>query len=498
MENEIKRVLEPTDYLRKNIRYFIEAFVSYYGEEDREFIERKIANTHLMMYQTNDDLQYRLDSLTEKYGDSFYEDEKYKKYFEYAQKNKILNSELQAKYEREFAKRIIHYFPDNVQRLLKKYVESNMSLLKFIIANNCIELETLIGYLDQISIYEYFTPEMEEKLKNPQLSIFERNTILKNRKNYLNAIGIYRGRELSNYKGFEKYYPTQEMVSEILKAKEELYNAYISEYSLNKYPNNVYIEESNKLGLMIDNRLSIAQAEFREEATCLIPNYRIMNDKIELFPEMLMYIGIDHAERDASIIHELNHVLELHIQNIKNNNIETISGWDQFSINIEDANYIKMANQKSLRKYERFSEVINDLLALEISDILKQTKGSLFSIQNDDYKIESDYLNQEYIVKDFFETYKKEIISSRRNGNINIIFDAVGKENFDALNEIVKEDNETFSWTERLVLKEHIKNNVDSTLVNKYNDFINRRDAILEKMNTHYQKNLVSQKGKQK
>ena len=174
---------------------------------------------------------------------------------------------------------------------------------------------------------------------------------------------------------------------------------------------------------MIDNRLSIAQAEFREEATCLIPNYRIMNDKIELFPEMLMYIGIDHAERDASIIHELNHVLELHIQNIKNNNIETISGWDQFSINIEDANYIKMANQKSLRKYERFSEVINDLLALEISDILKQTKGSLFSIQNDDYKIESDYLNQEYIVKDFFETYKKEIISSRRNGNINIIFD---------------------------------------------------------------------------
>ncbi len=491
MENEIKRVLEPTDYLRKNIRYFMEAFVYYYGEEDREFIERKIANTHLMMYQTNDDLQFRLDSLTEKYGNSFCEDEKYKKYFEDVQNNKKLKSELQAKYEREFAKRIIHYFPDNIQRLLNKYMESNMSLLKFIIANNCIELETLIGYLDQNSIYEYFTPEIEEKLKNPQLSIFERNTILKNRKNYLNAIGIYKGRKLTNYKGLEKYYPSQEIVHEILKTKEELYNAYLSEYSLNRYPNSIYIEESNQLGLMIDNRLSIAQAEFREEATSIIPNYRKGNKEIEPYPEVLIYIGIDHEERDTSIIHELNHVLELHIQSLDNNNIETISGWDQFSINIKDTNYIKMENHRSLRKYERFSEVINDLLALEISDILKQTKGSIFSIKNDDYKIESDYLKQEYIVKDFFETYKKEIISSRRNGNINIIFDAVGKENFDALNEIVKEDNETFSWTERLVLKEHIKNNVDSNLVEKYNTFVRRRDAILEKMSAHYQERYI-------
>ena len=114
-------------------------------------------------------------------------------------------------------------------------------------------------------------------------------------------------------------------------------------------------------------------------------------------------------------------------------------------------------------KYTYINEGINELISL---DILKELHciGYIFNDLENCIDKNSMYNKYEFLLKDFYETYKETIIESRLAGDINIIIDKVGKNNFNDLNNLVNDFNKYFSTSKPL------------------KTFEQKRDAILEKM----------------
>ena len=97
----------------------------------------------------------------------------------------------------------------------------------------------------------------------------------------------------------------------------------------------------------------------------------------------------------------------------------------------------------------------------------------------------TSYEESTFLVKDFFDEFRDTIIKSRSNGNIQLIFDEVGKENFDALNELFHIFNSKFTGVKLRQLKLDLKNNVDNESTRLLNEIREKRDRILEKMRKH-------------
>lgn len=89
------------------------------------------------------------------------------------------------------------------------------------------------------------------------------------------------------------------------------------------------------------------------------------------------------------------------------NTVTFRSGWKIGQVIIDDEKQKSIELERKLRKYERFNEVINELITMEIREKFKNICGGVFSNQNSEDNLLCGYLEQEYIVKDFFETYKK-------------------------------------------------------------------------------------------
>ena len=149
-----------------------------------------------------------------------------------------------------------------------------------------------------------------------------------------------------------------------------------------------------------------------------------------------------------------------------------------------------VTEDKEKRLYELFNEIINELIAQKITKMMHES-GVYILCNEDGYKDRggTSYENTVFLVKDFFDEYLSDIIASRRNNNIEIIWDKVGKDNFDKLNELFYEFNENFSEFVYYRLVDELRSNVDSELVRKYNSLKERRDEILSSMREYSKSN---------
>jgi hypothetical protein len=198
----------------------------------------------------------------------------------------------------------------------------------------------------------------------------------------------------------------------------------------------------------------------------------------------------DEARLDANIIHELNHVFELNLVNVDGMSCEFICGWD-----IIESNFGKTPEEvKSLepriekRKYELFNEIINELIAQGICELMHNDGVTVFDEpDNSRYERTTSYEDYLFLVKDFFAEFKEPILESRRNGNIEIIFNEVGKENFDELNSLIIEFYNNFKEMRIYKLLSALNNNEDNEMTRIYYDLLDRRDKVLENMRNYKQ-----------
>ena len=120
---------------------------------------------------------------------------------------------------------------------------------------------------------------------------------------------------------------------------------------------------------------------------------------------------------------------------------------------------------------------------------------------NSDYtakiKHGTSYEHTFFLVKGFYAEYKDKIIESRKNGNIEIIWNEVGKENFDELNSLFAIFYEHFSGMKIYSVLTDLKNNVDNEKTRIYKNLIIRSNEILEKMKNYNSLNNNEEKNNQ-
>ena len=131
---------------------------------------------------------------------------------------------------------------------------------------------------------------------------------------------------------------------------------------------------------------------------------------------------------------------------------------------------------------------MNEYIAQEISKGMQERGTFVFDTKdNATYINTTSYESFFFLIDEFFQEFKKEILASRRHGNIDAIWNAVGKENFEALNDIISEYCEHFSAPFALhKLFESIKKGEETEDTKYASEMRNRRIEVLEKMRMHY------------
>ena len=94
----------------------------------------------------------------------------------------------------------------------------------------------------------------------------------------------------------------------------------------------------------------------------------------------------------------------------------------------------------------------------------------------------TSYDSSSFLAKDFYHEFKDAIIKSRRNGNIQIILNEVGKDNFDDLNSLFAIFNEHFGGMKFYNLVSSLNSNQETEQTKIYYDLVKQRDEILKNM----------------
>ena len=348
----------------------------------------------------------------------------------------------------------------------------------------------LFGYtINSNSPLDSFGEDAENILQNSEASTWRKEEVKRNRIKFFQMNGIDLGSDYESYVKSEeakRVWPTNERIKQFQESRDRLLNDYNNEYYTN-IPSHIEArKELESLGLLSKEDSFNARMYTTGKGSLVSPNLIKTKNGYESFPIVVINCDQLSGMIDHDIFHELNHLYELSLKEVTENSFEAICGWDilKGDINqqeVEKVNTLEKDDDK--RKYELFSEIINELLAQEIYQKMLQKHQHIFdSEEKAQVKHVTSYEHTFFLVKDFYEEFKKEIIESRRNGNIQIILDTVGKENFDALNELFHEFYENFSGFRIYSLLQSLQNKEDTKQTRAYFDLLSKRNKILDQM----------------
>ena len=309
---------------------------------------------------------------------------------------------------------------------------------------------------------------------------------------YFKKLGIDYGDKYIQYinkKEIKKAIPSIKTIEILTKIREKLYIEMLKEYyeSLPEYQNNRKIIDSLDL-LDKDDGYNIYAYEGRK--TMEVPNIKKVNNQYQMFPLVLIYLDSDENYIDHFIIHELNHVIESTLKSFDEKNYQMISGWEEIKGNIQETldseNYYFEENK---REYELLNETINEMISQEITSILFKSNNYIFNTsENALIKDGTNYEHTIFLVKEFYEIYKQIILDSRWNGNIELIYNEVGEQNFKDLNELFHIYYKNFPNETIYDLYDELDKGIESDKTKIYQELKNKRDIILSNMKNYNNK----------
>lgn len=327
-----------------------------------------------------------------------------------------------------------------------------------------------------------FSSEAEELLKKG-LNDFRRYSIKADRITYFKLNNINLG---DNYEDYisndeaQKIIIPLDMADKFVKEKEKYRKKAEKEYfnKINIFEN--IINEMNKYTFLSSDNFDDQYIE--NKVTCIIPS--VIQDNVFMREKHQVCIDFSKSnELDHNIIHEINHLYELHCQAIDDKSSTFICGWDAVSESFGD-----MTQDEGKRKYELFNEIINEKIIQEILKMMQRNQTYIFGNQ-ESFQIEgtTSYEHTDFLVDDFFEEFRDDILASRQNGNIDIIFNSVGKDNFDALNDLISIFYENFNGFKIYDLYKELNSKLDTPSTRIFYDLIDKRNKILADMKEYNQ-----------
>lgn len=470
-EKEIVKILNSKKILRENINKYKEYIIRFYGESERERIEEAFSKTLLIPYFYPSTASIYLDKLQKDITKKVVEE--YRK--ELTTYDIIGGGDLSCLDEfnvclfQELLKEL-----DKKENKNKKKIDEIFSKLRGLLtkidrnitANNILEyrnhplikeLESLYELLpemlekfnERMSKYKRYEElvhqswEIERKIKRKYCREFIKNilfllpdNIKKEAEEFLNSNAIAPPERIAKILEPSSYThsPYDDLLSEeakrqIYEIREEYKRKEQLEIQKNHFICIPYQEEVDKYDTVKPIKL---EEEMNDSATANIPNVIRKNGEYKLFCPIVICFDKEEEKIDHNIIHELNHLTEQYLLEADETGYRVISGWDTITVLVdEEQDKIK----PSSRKYEYINEAINELITQEICSEMLKDGFKLFD--EDPIYNGSGYEQLLFLVKEFYEKYKDIIIESRKEGNIKLIMDYVGEDNFNELAKLV-------------------------------------------------------------
>lgn len=344
----------------------------------------------------------------------------------------------------------------------------------------CALISNSIEYKSSI---EYFSTEDDNKLNNPDTSDFDKEWILRYRMSFLQSMGV----DLDPFK--DDYYEVikRDGVKEFIP-----YSVFADEVTrLRKY----YLEEVNEKFIKESDSYNKAMSYFgkceaNERAVYeTLKSIKVCvnsgHDNNNVFRPIIYFTIRDWqcGCMDYVLIHEIIHAIEC----------VSYDGYN-YSCGFESQMVVpplsELEHSEEKRKYERFNEVIVDLLSKEVVDLLHKRKVYII---DDELRTLSDFskFNTSKILKDlvrpFYQQYRDLIIEARMSGKMFLLTHYVGEDNFEELNSVV-------DYVDLLVekgLRSKLENNeVDDPLVIDYYLQLEKVKRIYQDMADTYNREM--------
>lgn len=413
---------------------------------------------------------------------------KYSKYYEEIEKYDKESQNMKKELHKEFIKENLHLVDINNTKVIsesdKKEFEDYLYKDSYSFYNKYLKSLFNSNLTFDLDI-EAFSEEQEEILNSLE-NEWKSNTIKNNRINYFKSLGIDLGDDYEPYLNNEevsKYWPKKEMVEQLRLSRKKYLNK-LKTLDLNNIESYRKIrEEINSKELIIKDDGYDAYS-YERNGSYIAPN--AIENGLTYDEHSLFVINFDYENKyqDHYIVHELNHVFELSLLEKNGNEIRYVSGWDDIICKIDEEMDENVLDDRNIRPYELFNEIINELIAQEISEIMHKEKLHVFNNEEEaKYQHATSYEHTFFLIKEFYDEFKNAILESRTNGNIDAIFNEVGKENFEDLNNLFAIYNEHFSgeFTIYKVLGD-IKENKETNLTKLYFELMDKQHEIVEKM----------------
>lgn len=380
-----------------------------------------------------------------------------------------------------------YLFPqEEVERLIKD-LKSNASTYPFdkkyphvygILGDSIISSETLVGA---------FSRENEAIMKDP--TSYYRINVINNRIRYFKLMGIDLGDDYSDYENSiecQELIPNFELVEQIKERRAFYLNLAKNEFytSLPDYQR----IRSELDGLDLTNKNDCFNAKlFDDKQTCVATNLK----DFHTFSLLFLNLGNEFQNMDQNLIHELNHFLETELLQINNGYAIFSSGWDIITDQLESRSpsIVNLDKEDDKRDGEMLNEVINELIAQQITKLMHNSGNYIFSSPENAEYTGTDYQDLVSLVNDFFEIFKEDIIASRVNCDMQILFNRVGEENFQKFNQIISEFYMRFIKRPILrVVRKQIRNGIDNENTRLYQQLINEAEQLVLQMKEYHPK----------
>ena len=401
----------------------------------------------------------------------------YEKYIEEEEKRK---EDILQKKKDEFLKEFYDQLPISVKKSL-----SNKNIIE---QQECI-LGSDISNKTNIEAFRY---EEMEKLKSPNITLFDKYWIVFWQSKYFKKLGITipnkkmldcnTEEDVTNYLSFlnqddiKKYIPTEELINYVSSTREKKYEEALREY----YTTRKDFLDTMKL---FDNNQQIYDYIYnhiKNKMICIVGQggFNYNNE----FISIMFYTVKENAGGYLfnSFVHESGHIID---QNLKGTGFEPV---DDFS-----ENYTKNPYDNEFRKYEKFNETLNDIFTIEATNYL-QNQGIYLIEPKEFTKLDASNLNTASITKDLLQPllqkYRKQVIKAKINSDPKILINCIGEDNYEELVDIVNKvdylsrngvviiidkypkDPMVLDYNKQIERVKKVYNNIDNYYANKFGD----------------------------
>ena len=416
-----------------------------------------------------------------------------KEYNDYIEKCNKLKEELKKKYQKKLVSSLKDLFTEIELQEIEKSFNSSWC---FGINSINGKTKNFFGYsLNSTLLISAFSKENDELLIDG--SDWQKESVLRDRVTYYKNLGLDLGNDYELYKSNPKAIdltPSKELVERVISTTKGMHTKMMNEYyqSLPEYQENM--QRIENVGVLDKDHGYDANA-YENNTTFVNPNIRQVNNEYQTFCLMCVSMYALDGYEDAFLLHELNHVYETHLRGVEGDKYYISCGWDNAEgrIQNESVDMVSLDKREEKRDYELISEIINELLSQGIHKILFDAGICIFNDkETTKMKGGTSYENTMFLIREFYDTYKKEIIASRKKRDMTILFEKVGKENFEELNSLFHIFYENFSGFKFYNVIGALNKGIENEDTKILKGLIEKRNQILDAMAEHSNKRAAS------